>query len=98
MFKKTVLSAAAFALVAASALTVTPNTASAHQHHGFHKKVWNFGACSPHRAVKQAGYFGVHKAHVVRISRNKVVVKGYRRHHEVRLVFANVHGCPVIRL
>ncbi|MCQ2003685.1 hypothetical protein [Rhizobium sp. NRK18] len=54
-------------------------------------------ACRPWQAVDKAERFGVRNAHVVDMSRRAVVVDGRRHHRPVRIVFANVPGCPVIR-
>ncbi|MGR6430263.1 hypothetical protein ACU5AY_05010 [Rhizobium sp. PAMB 3174] len=54
-------------------------------------------ACSPWQAVDKAERFGVRRAHVVDMNRRTVVVDGRQHHRPVRLVFANVPGCPVIR-
>lgn len=53
--------------------------------------------CSPHRAIKKARRkFGVRHAYVTRANHRKIVVKGYKRGHRVKVVFANDRGCPVI--
>lgn len=53
--------------------------------------------CRPMMAVEKARWTGLRRAHVERVSRNKVVVAGMRHHRFDRVVFANRHGCPLIR-
>lgn len=53
--------------------------------------------CSPRKAVKKARKkFGVKHAKIARKNHRKIVVKGYKRGHRVKVVFANHRGCPVI--
>ena len=53
--------------------------------------------CSPRKAVKKARKrFGVKHAKIARANHRKIVVKGYKRGHRVKVVFANHRGCPVI--
>lgn len=53
--------------------------------------------CSPRKAVKKARKrFGVRHAKIVRANHRKIVVRGYKRGHRVKVVFANDRGCPVI--
>ncbi|MEM5473873.1 hypothetical protein WNZ14_19270 [Hoeflea sp. AS60] len=52
--------------------------------------------CRPHRAVQKARHMGVRRADVVRANHRRVVVKGFRHHRAVRVVFANQRSCPVI--
>lgn len=53
--------------------------------------------CSPMHAVRKARYFGLHRAHITRMSPRVVVVAGRDRRGWDRMVFANVRGCPLIR-
>lgn len=53
--------------------------------------------CSPRKAVKKAHKkFGVKHAKIARANHRKIVVRGYKRGHRVKVVFANHRGCPVI--
>ncbi len=53
--------------------------------------------CSPRKAVKKARKrFGVRHAKIVRANHRKIVVRGFKRGHRVKVVFANDRGCPVI--
>lgn len=53
--------------------------------------------CSPRKAVKKARKkFGVKHAKIARANHRKIVVRGYKRGHRVKVVFANHRGCPVI--
>ncbi|MGO6720180.1 hypothetical protein ACC717_01680 [Rhizobium ruizarguesonis] len=53
--------------------------------------------CSPAHAVRKARYFGLHRAHITRMSPRVVVVAGRDRRGWDRITFANVRGCPLIR-
>lgn len=98
MFKKSIASVATAAIIVTSALVATAPAAFA-GHFKFHSNVGFHGsACTPFKAVRTARFFGVRNAHVVRFNDHKVVVKGFRHNHVVRVVFANEHGCPIIRL
>ena len=73
------------------------------RHQGFRapsshtKKAHRAKKCSFNRAVKKArNKFGVRHAHVVRANHKRIVVKGMKRGHRVRVVFANQRKCPVI--
>jgi hypothetical protein len=44
--------------------------------------------CSPREAVSKARRFGVHRAHVDRVTRRHIVVEGYKRYRgQVKLAF-----------
>ena len=53
--------------------------------------------CSPMHAVRKARDFGLHRAHITRMSPRVVVVAGRDRRGWDRMVFANVRVCPLIR-
>lgn len=52
--------------------------------------------CQPRRAVQKARHMGVRHADVVRVGPGRVVVRGFKHRHPVRVVFANERRCPVI--
>ncbi|WP_417412339.1 hypothetical protein [Hoeflea sp.] len=54
--------------------------------------------CRPHRAVQKARHMGVRRADVVRANNRRVVVKGFRHHRPIRVVFANQRHCPVLNV
>lgn len=56
------------------------------------------GYCKPRRALRKARRMGLRHTDIVRANHRKVVVEGYRHHRPVRVVFANQHRCPVIRV
>jgi hypothetical protein len=47
--------------------------------------------------VRKARDFGLHRAHITRMSPRVVVVAGRDRRGWDRITFANVRGCPLIR-
>ncbi|MCL6707086.1 hypothetical protein M8R20_08745 [Pseudomonas sp. R2.Fl] len=52
--------------------------------------------CRPMMAVEKARWTGLRRAHVQRVTPNRVVVAGVRHHGFDRVVFANRRGCPLI--
>ena len=56
------------------------------------------GYCKPRRALRKARRMGLRHTDIVRANHRRVVVEGYRHHRPVRVVFANQHRCPVIRV
>lgn len=53
--------------------------------------------CRPMMAVEKARWTGLRRAHIQRVTPNRVVVAGFRHHGFDRMVFANRRGCPLIR-
>jgi hypothetical protein len=62
---------------------------SGHRHH-------DRRGCFPGQALRKAERHGVRHARIVRADHRRVVVKGRHHRHQVRMVFANVRGCPLI--
>lgn len=109
MFKSLVQAVAVAALVVAGAAGTTAATTTAAsagearfgiiigngyppvRHHYRH---WR--SCSPRAALHKARRLGIHRAHVSRVGRNRVVVRGARHGRHQRAVFANRPNCPVI--
>ena len=54
--------------------------------------------CSPREALRKASRMGINRAGIVRDNRRAVVVDGRKRGRYVSVGFANVRGCPVIRV
>ncbi|VVT27025.1 hypothetical protein [Rhizobium sp. EC-SD404] len=52
--------------------------------------------CDPRHALGKAQSMGIRRAHVVRNAPRRVAVAGFQRGQQVRVVFANQRGCPVI--
>ena len=55
------------------------------------------GICKHYRAINKARWYGIHRPRVVNRTPNRVVVRGWRRGYQSRVVFANRRACPVIR-
>ncbi len=52
-------------------------------------------SCNPHRALRKARRMGIHRAHIVRVNRRKIIVAG-RRWGERTIVGFSRHGrCSV---
>lgn len=61
--------------------------------HGYRPVRW----CKPRKAVHKARRIGVHRAHIERISKRRIVVTGYRHGRHVGVVFARAsRHCRVI--
>lgn len=56
-----------------------------------------YRACTPRQAVQKAGRMGIRHARIHRASHRSIIVGGRARGHHVRVAFARVPGCPVIR-
>lgn len=54
-------------------------------------------SCAPWMAEEKASRMGLRRARVVDMTPRRVVVAGIDRGGRDRIVFANEHGCPVIR-
>ena len=54
------------------------------------------GRCAPWMATRKAERFGLRRAHVVDISRRRVIVEGRKRGRFITVAFANARGCPTI--
>lgn len=69
------------------------------RHYGRHddRRYYRRDRCSVHHARRKARRMGMHHPRVVRMNRHKLVVRGFRHGYRERVVFANRHGCPVIR-
>lgn len=52
--------------------------------------------CSPREALSIARDEGLRRAEVTRVTRRSITVSGMTRRGPVRMVFANVRGCPEI--
>ena len=111
MFKSLAQAAAVAAFVVVGALGATTATTTAASANDIHFGVVigngypgvreirdhrHWRACSPRRALHKARGLGIHRAYVSRVGRNRVVVRGQRRGHTQRAVFANRPSCPVI--
>ena len=65
---------------------------------------WNHGyksnnrrrACAPRRALRKARRMGIRNAHIVRVNRRVLVVKGYRYGDRAKVKFGRSGHCPVI--
>ena len=57
-----------------------------------------YDGCGPRRALREARRFGLSDVEIAREGRRRVMVDGYdyATQENVRLVFANVPGCPLI--
>ena len=57
-----------------------------------------YEGCSPRRALRTARRMGISDAQIAREGRRRVMVDGYdyETQENVRLVFANAPGCPLI--
>lgn len=64
---------------------------------GYSHRHYRRHACTPGQAVHKARRHGVRNAHVVRVNRNVIKVRGHRHHHRVKMVFARAPHCPIIR-
>lgn len=67
------------------------------RHYRRHHSHYRRGRCTARHALRKARRIGVHRGRVVRANRRRVVVRGRRHRHHVRVVFANRHSCPIIR-
>ena len=54
------------------------------------------GVCAPRRALRKARRMGVRRAHIARVNRHVVVVKGYRYGGRAKVKFGRSRHCPVI--
>ena len=54
------------------------------------------GVCAPRKALRKARRMGVRRAHIARVNRNVVVVKGYRYGGRAKVKFGRSRHCPVI--
>ena len=54
------------------------------------------GVCAPRRALRKARRMGVRRAHIARVNRNVVIVKGYRYGGRAKVKFGRSRHCPVI--
>ena len=56
------------------------------------------GVCAPRRALHKARRMGVRRAHIARVNRNVVVVKGFRYGSRAKVNFGRSRHCPVIAI
>lgn len=65
-----------------------------------HERRWDRhdrrGRCAPWMATRKAERFGLRRAHVVDISRHRVIVEGRKRGRFITVAFANDRGCPTL--
>lgn len=54
------------------------------------------GVCAPRRALHKARRMGVRRAHIARVNRHVVVVKGRRYGGRAKVKFGRSRHCPVI--
>ena len=54
------------------------------------------GVCAPRRALQKARRMGVRHAHIARVNRRVVVIKGYRYGDRAKVKFGRSRRCPVI--
>jgi hypothetical protein len=54
-------------------------------------------ACTPGQALHKADRMGIRHARINRVNHRVIAVGGRARGHHVRVVFARVPGCPIIR-
>lgn len=52
--------------------------------------------CKPGRAYRKARRMGIRDAHIVRVNRRVIVLKGYKRGYPTRVKFGRSRHCPVI--
>ncbi len=52
--------------------------------------------CKPRRALRKARRMGVRDAHIVRVNRRVIVVKGYRYGYPAKVKFGRSRNCRVI--
>ncbi len=52
--------------------------------------------CAPNRALRKARRFGIRHAHVARVNRRVIVVKGFRYGSRAKVIFSRARQCPVI--
>jgi hypothetical protein len=54
------------------------------------------GVCAPRKALRKARRMGVRRAHIARVNRHEVVVKGYRYGGRAKVKFGRSRHCPVV--
>ncbi len=54
------------------------------------------GYCQNYKAVQKAHWYGVKKAYVVKKTPYKVIVKGWSKGYQRKVVLANNWNCPVL--
>jgi hypothetical protein len=52
--------------------------------------------CKPGRAYRKARRMGIRDAHIVRVNRRVIVLKGYKHGYSTRVKFSRSRHCPVI--
>ena len=64
------------------------------RHYGGHN--YRRGVCEPRKALRKARRMGVRRAHIARVNRHVVVVKGYRYGGRAKVKFGRSRHCPVV--
>jgi hypothetical protein len=83
-------------------VTIAPETVQ-YRHDGRHDRRYDRHrerprrACSPERAVEKAWRLGLNRPRIANVNRNTISVRGFKRGHPVRILFARAPNCPVIR-
>ena len=66
--------------------------------HQYVKRTHRYGYCKPRHALNKAYHLGVGHAHIARVNKRKIVVKGYSYGHPAKVVFKRSHrGCKIIK-